>query len=190
MVRRVAILVAIVLSAAVGVAAASLLTANTAVSQPPIPRDELAPQTEELGARAADPAGGPSWAVRILDRKGPSRCIAAVRAEDGNVGLADEAGRVRPTPPVRSGSCVDPGEEPLQMALASFAGGPGGPRSVLLAFADASVASAVVVGPDGSKAMTLGASRTFLVVHKGLSAPNEWRINVTLRDGSSRTYHL
>ncbi len=176
---------------AAGVAAASVLTSSSAVSQTPSPRDELPAQTDELGARADDPRGGPRWAVRILDRNAGSRCIAAVRTQDGVVGSAGKDGRVVPTPPVRTGSCADPRSGPLQLALAIIGGrGATGPRSVLLAVADSSVAAVTVDGPDGSRAVQLDASRSFLVVREGLAAAGSWSVTVTMNDGTSRTYHL
>jgi len=180
-----------VAAAAAGVAAASVLTSSSAVSQTPVPRDELPAQTDELGAQADDPRGGPRWAVRILDRTAGSRCIAAVRTQDGVVGSVDEAGHLSPTPPVRTGSCADPRSGPLQLALAQIGGaGAMGPRSVLLAIADSSVAAVAVAGPDGSRPVQLDASRSFLVVHEGLAAVGSWSVTITMNDGTSRTYHL
>lgn len=179
-----------VVAAAAGVAAASLLTSTSAVSQTPVPRDELPAQSDELGAQADDPRGGPRWAVRILDRNAGSRCIAAVRTQDGVVGRVDEAGRLIPTPPVRTGSCADPSSEPLQLALARIGGGASGPRSVLVAMADSSVAAVEVVGPDGARSVELDASRSFLVVHEGLAPVGAWVVTVTMNDGTARVYHL
>jgi hypothetical protein len=190
-VRRLALLVAIGLAAVAGVGAASLLTGAPAAGRIPVVRDELTALTDELGARAADPAGGPAWAVRVLDRDGPLRCIAAGRVQNGAVGPVDGIGHVLATPAVHEGSCADPAAGPLQVALARFAATTAtGPRSVLLAIADASVAAVQVLGPDGPLAVALDASRTFVVVHDGLAAEGAWTVTVTLRDGSLRVYRL
>jgi len=167
------------------------MTSTSAVSQTPIPRDELPAQSDELGAQADDPRGGPRWAVRILDRNAGSRCIAAVRMQNGVVGSVDEDGRLVPTPAVRTGSCADPRSEPLQLALARIGGrGASGPRSVLVAIADSSVAAVAVVGPDGARSVKLDASGSFLVVYEGLAAVDSWSVTVTMNDGTSRDYHL
>lgn len=191
MLRGLSIPAALVGAALAGVAAASALTSSSAVSQTPVPRDELPAQTDELGAQAADPRGGPPWAVRILDGDAGSRCIAAVRTQDGVAGRVDEAGELVPTPALRAGSCADPRSAPLQLAVARVAGaGASGPRSVLLAVAGPNVTGVLVIGPDGPRAVKLGASRSFLVVHEGLAPPDSWTVTVTLSDGLPRIYHL
>ncbi|MEA2190554.1 MAG: hypothetical protein QOI73_675 [Solirubrobacteraceae bacterium] len=189
--RGLALLVATGLAALAGVGAASLLTGAPAAGRIPVVRDELTALTDELGALAPDHDGGPPWAVRVLDRDGPLRCIAAVRVQDGAVGPVADGRHVVATPAVHTGSCADPAAEPLQVALARFAAtATTGPRSVLLAIADASVATVRVLGPDGLAPVALDASRTFVVVHDGLAAEGAWTVTVTLRDGGLRSYRL
>jgi hypothetical protein len=189
--RNLAIVASLPLAAAAGVASASVVTAGAPAGLPPLGRDPARAVSQALGAPVADPRRGPPWAVRILADPAGSRCIEVGRVAGAAFGPADAAGRVVDTAPLVTGSCTDPGREPLQVALAQYADAAGdGPRSVLFGVADASVASVQIVSAQGTRKVALDASRTFVVIRDGLSGEGSWSVVVTLRDATSRTYRL
>ena len=179
--------VALPVAAALGVAGASVVTAGRAAD--PAPGGGPIVGAVQRGSVAADPAGGPPWAVRTYETQAGLQCAAAARTDGTAFGPADRAGRVRDVDPALMGSCDDPAE-PLLLVLAQYADAPGaGARSVLFGVAGANVAR--ILADDGSgrpRALAPDAARTFLLVREGLSATGSWTVAATLRDGSTRDY--
>jgi hypothetical protein len=188
--RRISIALAVVLAVVAGIASASLVSPGTA-AEPLLVRDELPAGSVETGSPLADPRGGPSWAVRVLDGETSMRCIVAGRVQGSAFGPVDAKGRVQDSGTVTRGSCADPQAEPLQIALARYPQTAGtGARSVLFGVASAEVKSVEVVTPGVQGPVTLDAARTFLVVSEGLTSPGESTVEVTLTDGTTRSYRL
>ena len=169
------------------------MSPGTASEQPPPGATSCRPATSRRGEPVADPRGGPPWAVRIFDGDTSVRCIVA-GAHRRRARSAPSTRRVRSTTPgaVASGSCADPADEPLQVALARFADTAGtGPRSVLFGVAARERRqrrrrrARRVAGR-----VTLDADRTFIVVSDGLTATGASTVAVTLSDGSTRSYQL
>jgi hypothetical protein len=189
--RRLAIAVAVALAAVAGVAAASVVSPGTASEPRQGGRDELPSGSVRSGEPVEDPEGGPSWVARVFDGDSSRRCLAVARTDGRAFGPADAAGRIRDTGDVASGSCADPADEPLQVALARFAdSGGSGARSVLLGVADASVVSVTVLFGASKRQVALDGARTFVVVRRGLREAGTTTVEARLSDGSSRTYRL
>jgi hypothetical protein len=188
--RRISIALALVLAIVAGIASASVVSSGTA-SEPLPARDELPAGSVETGAPNADPRGGPPWAVRVLDGDTSTRCIMAGRVEGNAFGPLDRSGHVADSGAVPRGSCADPADGPLQVALARYADTAGtGARSVLFGVASANVTSVAVDAPGVTGPVTLDATRTFLVVSEGLTPPDACNVEVTLTDGTTRSYRL
>jgi hypothetical protein len=189
--RRIAIAVATLLAIAAGVGSASLVSPGTASEQPVNGRDELPAGDVQTGDPVPDPHGGPPWAVRILDGETSERCIVAGRTDGSAFGPVDAAGEIHERGAVASGSCADPAQEAVQVAVMRYADTAGtGPRSVLYGVAAPNVTSVEVEAPGTSGSVTLDSKRTFLVVSDGLSEHGAWSVEVVLSDGTMRSYQL
>jgi hypothetical protein len=187
--RRLAIGVAMLVAAVAGIASASLVTAGTAAEQPAGGRYELPAGDVRTGDSVADPRGGPPWAVRILDADTSSRCIVAGRTDGQAFGPADATGRLHERGAVTAGSCLDPAAGPVQAAVMRLVDSAGaGPRSVLFGVAGPDVTRVDVVAPGAKGPVTLDAARTFIVVSEGLTVRGASTVEVTLSDGSTRSY--
>ncbi len=187
--RPIAITLATLLAIVAGIVSASLVSSGTASEPLPGGRDELPAGSVQTGAPVPDPHGGPPWAVRVFDADTPLRCIVTGRMDGDAFGPVDTAGHVIDTPPVARGGCADPDAEPLQVALARYADtGATGPRSVLFGVAGDDVTSVEVDAPGASGPVALDAQRTFAVVSDGLTPSGSAQVEVTLSDGSSRSY--
>jgi hypothetical protein len=188
--RRVAIGAAVLAAIVAGIFSATVMSAGSA-EQPPGAGDELAAGTVQTGETVPDPHGGPPWAVRIFDGDSSRRCIATGRTDGQAFGPVDASGTIHDAGDIARGSCADPKAEPLQAAVAGYADSAGtGPRSVVFGVADASVATVRVTGPDVQRTVTPDAERTFVVVGDGRPEKGAWTVDVTLSDGSTRTYSL
>jgi hypothetical protein len=188
--RRIAIALAMAVAVVAGVASASMVSPGTA-SEPLPARDDLPAGSVEGGSPVADTHGGPQWAVRVLDGDTSWRCIVAGRVEGNAFGPVDAQGHVHDSGTVLRGSCADPQDGPLQVALARYPDTAGtGPRSVLFGIASADVTGVDVEGPGISGPVTLDSARTFLVVSDGLTPQGACTITVTLTDATTRSYRL
>lgn len=191
MIRRLSIGVAVLAAIVVGIATASVVTTGTAAQQPPTGRDELPSGSVQTGAPVADPHGGPPWAVRIFDGDSSQRCIVAGRTDGEAFGPVDAEGRIHDTGAVASGSCTDPADGPVQVAVERFGDSAGGgPRSVVFGIVDATVTRVEVSAPGVQRGVALDAARTFLVLGDGLWQAGETSVTVTLSDGTTRPYPL
>jgi hypothetical protein len=191
MLRELSIAAAVLVAVAAGVASASLVTPGTASEPLPGGRDELPAGTIQRGDPVADPRGGQPWAVRVYDGDSAWRCIVAGRTDGDAFGPVDASGEIHDTGAVSSGSCADPGDEPLQLGLARFADSAGtGPRSVLFGIAATNVARVELVEAGARRPVALDDLRTFAIVSAGLAEQGAAEIVITLRDGSLRTYRL
>jgi hypothetical protein len=189
--RRLAITVALLLAVVGGIASASLVAPGTAAEQPVTGRDELPSGDVQTGETVPDPQGGLPWAVRIFDGETSERCIVAGRTNGTAFGPVDASGEIHDRGDVASGSCIDPEDEPAQVAVMRFADTGGtGPRSVLYGVAAANVTSVEVVAPGVSGPVTLDSRRTFLVVSDGLTAEGASSVEVVLSDGTTRSYQF
>ena len=188
--RRLLITAAMLVMAAAGIASASVVSAGWA--EPVAPdATEAIDELAQIGETVPDPRGGPPWAVRISTTPTARRCVTVGRTDGRSFGPVDAAGAILATPPSFSGSCADPADEPLQVALARYAAsGDGGPRSVLFGVADASVVGVTVTEPGEIEPVAPDRHNTFVVVREGLSRGENWTVIATLNDGTERTYRL
>lgn len=188
--RRISIALAVLLAVVAGIASASLVSPGAA-SEPLLARDELPAGSVEDGDPVADPLGGPPWAVRVLDGNTSVRCIVAGRVEGTAFGPVDASGHVEDSGVVPRGSCDDPQAGPAQVVLARYAGTTATPsRSVLFGIVSADVTSVEAIAPGATGPVQVDAARTFIVVSDGLTPVGECTVEVTLTDGTTRSYRL
>lgn len=189
--RRLAFAVAIIVTAAAGVASASAIGVGANAPPPADPAEPGGAPAGQLGETVADPVGGPPWAVRITPTPAGKRCITVGRTDGLAFGPVNAAGDVVDTGPSFSGSCAEPGDEPVQVALARYpALATGGARTVLLGFAEPEVTSIAVTRSGTREAVTPDGDRTFALVREGMSPDERWTVTVTLSDGTGRSYLL
>lgn len=188
--RRLVIATAMLITMAVGVAGASIVSGASA--EPSTPGTAEPPAGPgHVGETVPDPRGGPPWAVRMRTTPAGQRCMTVGRTDGRAFGPVDARGRILDTGPSFSGSCAASESEPLQVALARYADTAGsGPRSVLFGVADARVVSVEVAQPGGIEPITPDRYHTFVVVREGLARDELWTVIATLRDGTQRTYPL
>lgn len=185
--RRLLITAAMLVMAAAGIASASVVSAGWA--EPVTPdATEAIDELAQIGETVPDPRGGPPWAVRISTTPAGRRCVTVGRTDGRSFGPVDAAGAILATRPAFSGSCADPADEPLHVALARYAASGDGARSVLFGVADASVVAVTVTEPGEIEPVAPDRHRTFVVVREGLSRSENWTVMATLNDGTVRTY--
>jgi hypothetical protein len=182
--------VAIVLTAAAGVASASALRVGAyEPSSDPGEPDGAPPG--QIGETVSDPRGGPPWAVRITSAPTGRRCVMVGRTDGTAFGPVNAAGVILDTGPSLSGSCAVPGDEPVQPAVAHYPDRAGaGARTVIFGVAEVQVTSIEVVHAGATEAVVPDPYGTFLVVREGESDDGGWTITVTLADASTRSYVL
>jgi hypothetical protein len=183
--------VAIILTAAAGVASASALRVGPYVRPPPDPAEPLNAPPGQIGEPVPDPGGGPPWAVRVTPTPTGNRCITVGRTDGSAFGPVDAAGDIVDTGPSFSGSCAPPGAEPVQVAVARYPGGEaGGARTVLFGFAEAAVTSVAVTRSGTLELIAPDRHHTLLLVQPGMSETDRWTVTVTLTDGAEFLYIL
>lgn len=188
--RRLALVTAMLVTMAGGIASASLVSGASA-EQPLHDDPEPLSAVGQVGENVPDPDGGPPWAVRVSTTPASQRCVTVGRTDGRAFGPVDRAGRILDVGPSFSGSCAGPDGGPLQVALARYADtGGAGPRSVLFGVADARVASVMVTQPSGIQPMTPDAYHTFVVVREELAHDQAWMVVATLIDGTQHAYSL
>jgi hypothetical protein len=129
--------------------------------------------------------------VRVYDAGSALRCIVVGRTDGQAFGPVDAAGRIQDTGDIPSGSCADPAEEPLQLAVAHYADTAGtGSRSVLFGVVADSVKSVALVQAGVPRVIALDPVRSFVVPSEGLSTQKNVTITITLKDGTLRSYRL
>ena len=188
--RRLVLVTTMLITMAAGIASASVVGGVSAEPSMPYAVEPLA-AVGQVGETVSDPRGGPPWAVRVTPTAAGERCIAVGRTDGRAFGPVDATGQILDAGPSFSGSCADPGSDPLQVALARYVDTAGtGPRSVLFGVADASVASIAVTQPSGIEPVTPDRYRTFVVVREDLARDEPWRVIATLTDGTQHVYPL
>lgn len=184
--RRAVIAVALMLAATgAGIAAASAVVNREApFEQAP---DRLLPGPAELltGASAADPAGGPDWAVRTYVSRTGLLCAERGRLAGDVFGDLDEQGRLEPRPAGPTGSCGDAAEDPVLAAVDRIAAREGRPAVTIVYGASLRRPRTAVVSPgDGPpESLPIGARGTFIGRFDGLRDPETLPLEVTLAGG-------
>ena len=186
--RRAAIALACLLATGGGVAAGSAVT-----GAPPPPLDAQAfvaePGSVAVDARAADPGGGPGWAVRRYRGQTGLACVEAGRFDGVAFGRADARGRVEPLPALDAGSCVDGPAEPLARLVNRYPGREGQEaRTVVFGLAAQEVVEVTVATPGGPVELPLGRRRTFILALSGLVDVESLVLEAELTDGTTRRY--
>lgn len=192
--RRLRLFPAVVLVAlAIGTAAGA--TSGLITQGVPVPWDTgghaaVTPRPLALEPlRAADPAGGPAWGLRLAIA-GSVTCQAVGQVIGGRIGVL--RGRVfHALPPAYRESCAS---VPATGAVVRWSQYPGpnvgrrGARTVLHGVAGSRVIAVTVL--DGKTVRRLPLSRRggFIGVVTGLRAPTQLPVRVTADTGSTRTY--
>ena len=184
--RRAVLAVVLMLAATgAGIAAASAVVKRDApFEQEP---DRLLPGPAELmtGARAADPAGGPDWATRTYVSRTGLLCAERGRLSGDVFGDLDAEGRLEPRPGGPTGSCGDPGVDPVLAAVDRIAAREGRPAVTVVYGASLRRPREVVVTPEGGPPVSLpvGPRGAFIARFDGLRDPETLPLEVTLADG-------
>ena len=98
-------------------------------------------------------------------------------------------GDILDTGPSFSGSCAQPGDEPVQVAVARYHDtAASGARTVLFGVAEAEVTSITVTHSGSDTPVAPDGYGTFLLVREGESDGEPWAVTVTLTDGTQRSY--
>jgi hypothetical protein len=187
---KIRLIAAVVFCVCAGVASASVLVplpGADSISGP----DALQPDGGSVatGATAADPAGGPDWAVRVYRSKTGQTCPEAGRVYDGDFGVVDDAGRFTALPVAPSGSCND-----LEHNVAAFAVNryaetrTQGLRSVLFGVVSSNVRSVTLRIAGSVQSLEL-VGGSFLVVRAD-DELDDSRLDFTSTDGKTTSYEL
>lgn len=188
---RLPLAVAILLAGAAGVASASAF--RIGAYQPPTedPAEPGGAPLGQLGESVPDPRGGPRWAVRITPTPLGRRCVTVGRTDGAAFGPVNAAGVILDTGPSFSGSCAQPGDEPVQVAVARYPGtAASSARTVLFGVAEAEVTSITVTHAGATTPVVPDGYGTFLLVRDGEPDDELWAVTVTLTDGTEDSYLL
>jgi hypothetical protein len=141
-----------------------------------------------IGARANDPAAGPSWAVRVFTTESGRECVDAGRFDGSSFGRVGTDGRtVLDIPADLQGVCAAPGALPGQGAVMRFAGRRGQPeRTVVFGRAAEPVAAAPLLRAGvAADDLPVAADRTFIAVLEGLHDPKDLAVELAGQDGTT-----
>lgn len=163
---------------------ASIAAALTVALVLAVSAGQAGPPTRMVGSGAADPSGGPPWALRGHRSADGRLCLEVGRARDGRFGDARADGKVseRDTHP-EAGMCVDPDAEPAQMALNQYPAADGqGQRTVLFGVVDDPVGAVrvTVAGREHRPPVSDGA---FVLAFDGRLDPDAVDVHLELKDG-------
>jgi hypothetical protein len=186
--RALKLVAAILVTAALGVAAASAFVPHgVALTPGAVP----VPGTSSLDQAAPDPAGGPEWNLRLSDSTTGGQCVEPGRAINARFGSIDPDGAFHELPLDQSGTCGDLSKEPVILAINAYPAGSARPaRTVLFGAASDDVAGISVAQPGGSPIAhpSAGPRGGFLLALAGTIAPQELPVTITLRDGRQIEY--
>ena len=154
--------------------------------------EHLLPGPAELaaGARAADPAGGPAWAVRTYVSRTGRLCAERGRVAAGEFGDLGEEGRLEPRPAGPTGVCADPGRDPVVAAVDRVAAHGAAPARTVVFGASLRRPARAVLRPEGAPELELpiGARGSFIAVLPGLREPATLPLAVELHGGGVETF--
>jgi hypothetical protein len=187
--RALKLVAAILVTAALGVTAASAFVPHGLALTPqdvgPVPG------TSSLDQTAPDPEGGLGWTVRLSDSTAGGQCVEPGHAIDGRFGSIDPGGAFHELPLDEGGTCGDLSKEPVILVINAYPAGNDRPaRTVLFGVASGDVAGISVTQPGGSANAhpVAGPRGGFLLPLAGTIAPQELPVTITLRDGRQIAY--
>lgn len=194
--RRAAVLLAI---AAVGAGAVGAAVGQEATAPPlrSAAADQLAirEETVRIGAAdAADPRGGPPWAMLEYSTADGRRCGKPGRRVGGRVGVLRQDGSLGGTEPAEGGVCVDvaslPSAAPLVWHVSALLEDPlsgrRDPVSFVWGLARPEVRSVRVSTRVGERLAPVGPGGTYIAVLPGQVAPYGATLTAMLDDGTTR----
>jgi hypothetical protein len=151
--------------------------------------DRLLPGPAEpmTGATAAEPRGGPDWAVRTYVSRTGLLCTERGRLRGDVFGDLREDGGFEPRPPGATGMCGDGRQDPVLAAVDRLPAHAGQPEVTIVYGTSLRRLRAVTVEPDGGEPVDLpiGARSTFIGRFAGLRTPAALPLTVVFADGSS-----
>jgi hypothetical protein len=160
---------------------------SIATDEPPPQRsgdDPARPGSTSVGARAADPDGGPDWAARIHETESGRLCVEAGRSEGARFGPADENGEVIEQPALGHGSCNEDSTTDQAAVLRLGRSGQQGARTVVYGRVTGR-GSRVVLSRGGSEQVVdVADDGTFVVPLRGRVAPTELPLEIEHADGT------
>ena len=177
------------LAVAATAAATTALVLRAGVITAPAPVDVAPEQTPQAGTalvsapRAADPAGGPPWALRVARGRTGLTCTTVGQVRAGAFGIVGRDGLFRRLPAAISDACGDAGTllgarvvaAADQRAVRSIVYGVGGPR----------LRRATLISTHGRRTLELGERGAFVAALRGF--PEDSAIRVQLRFAGGRT---
>jgi hypothetical protein len=140
------------------------------------------PGTTDIGSRTRDPEGGPDWAVRTYASVDNDPCVEVGRTDGRNFGRANGGGEIEHQPAQQQGICAARSQAPTQVAVSRYAAPE---RTVVFGQAVQDVARITVAHNGGAVEVPLGEGGTFLLVVRGVLAPEELPVTAYLSDGSA-----
>lgn len=184
--------------AAVAAGAVGVAVGQQAVAPPPSAvSDQLAIREETAkvnAADAADPRGGPPWAMLEYRTADGRRCGKPGRRVGGQVGILRRDGSLGGTDPSEGGVCVDvsaiPREAPLVWHVSALLEDPQtgrrDPVSFVWGLARPEVEAVRVSTRLGERRAAVGPGGTWIAVLPGQVAPDGATLTALLADGSTR----
>lgn len=188
-----------------GTAAAGLTALTGSPIPAPLRSDDTVTVLPEVGgatvagSRAADPAGGPPWAVRVGSADGGLVCAGVGQVRAGRFGIVGVDARFRELPDVVGAGCVS-APTPRQPIVAARAvagdrrdayGAPESGTTVLYGLGGSRLRTAVVRMPDGRVLRPrVGSGGVFVMALRGLPEQTQPVVDLAWRDGERRRVDL
>jgi hypothetical protein len=175
-----------------GAAAAGLFHFGKPIAPPPpgdVPPTQIPlPTTATVEpVTSPDPDGGPPWGIRVARNKGGEPCFAVNRVLDGKLGTVSGT-ELHELPLTGPGAC-GPAPEPLRYeVMQGFGRGTDGGRTTVGGLVSGEATSVVVNGPGGARKLEISPHGAFVTVYKGVLAPRDVPLTITLKDGSTQSF--
>lgn len=188
--RGVVLAALLLLAVAATAAAGTALVLRASVIRPPSAVDLPPEQTPQVGTaqvgspRAADPAGGPAWALRTARSRTGLTCTTVGQVRDGAFGIVGRDGRFRRLPGTVTDACGDDSGTLVGARIVAD-DDPRAVRSVVYGVGGPELRSATLHSTEGQRTLELGDGGIFVAALRGY--PEDRAINVRLAFADGRT---
>lgn len=175
--------------------AATLLVLRGSVIPAPNERDAGPGQTAAPGSakvlplRAANPGGGPAWALRVAKSKTGLSCTTVGQEVGGEFGLVGLDGRFRKLADGVVDAC-GAASTTLVGARVFDAPRPGDVRTVVNGVAGPQLRAVTITSATGNRRIRPGAGGTFLYVQRGYPEANAVGVRLRFADGHVESHAL